>query len=261
VLAGEIGREIGRPVQPPAPAILSPTERRRASLVVRLALAVAGEAAAMSAIPPQDLRAVFGSSNGDGAVLHAILESLTRGDGQVSPTQFHNSVHNAAAGYWTIGTGSRLPATCIGCHDFTAGTALLAAAVEVEAERAPVLLCVYDAPMPPPLDQVRSTAEAFAAALVLAPPGRGMASLRLGLVPGDAQGDAPGDGPGDGPGDAPRDAPRDASAAPGCNPAALLLPLLQRLAGAGYGAVRLPLLDAALEITVEPCSPAPRSPP
>ena len=64
-------------------------------------------AAEASGLPYTTLRPVFASGNGDGITVGAILEMLTKPDGFVSPTQFHNSVHNAAAGYWSIGTGSR----------------------------------------------------------------------------------------------------------------------------------------------------------
>ena len=152
----------------PAPTILSSTERRRTSRVTRLALAAASDAVAQSGIAPAQLRPVFGSANGDGTTVSSILEALSRPAGQVSPTQFHNSVHNAAAGYWSIGTASAQPALCLGCHDSTWAAALLAALAETRAGT-PVLLVVYDAALPPPLDAVRPTADAFAAALVLSP--------------------------------------------------------------------------------------------
>ena len=51
--------------------------------------------------------------------------------GFVSPTQFHNSVHNAAAGYWSIGVGSTAarPA-CIACDDWTFAASLMKAVAE-----------------------------------------------------------------------------------------------------------------------------------
>ncbi len=162
-------------VPPPPPAILSATERRRTGLAVRLALTAASEASARAGIAPGACRSIFATSNGDGAVVHAILDSLTQPEPLVSPTQFHNSVHNVAAGYWSIGTGSQLPASCLGCHDATFGAALLAASAEAVIEACPVLLCVYDAPLPFPLDAVRPTLGAFACAFVLAPdPGEGI---------------------------------------------------------------------------------------
>ena len=172
VLAGVAPWQPGEVVLPP-PAILSATERRRTGPVARLALAVASEAAAASGLPAASLRPVFGSGNGDSVTVCAILDALVRSDGLVSPTQFHNSVHNAAAGYWSIGTGSGRPATCLGCYDWTFGAALMKAVAECAAEREPVLLCLYDAPMPSPLDVKRPTTGLFGAAVVLAPDGRG----------------------------------------------------------------------------------------
>ena len=243
VLAG-LAPRVARDSPPPAPAMLSATERRRASLVVRLALHVAQEASAMSGLPPGALRSVFGTSNGDGAVVHAILQSLAAGDGQVSPTQFHNSVHNAAAGYWTIGAGSRQPATCIGCHDATAGMALLTAAAELHVERAPVLLCVYDAAMPEPLHRKRPTEGGFAAALVLSPAGTGgIAEIAVRFSPGP-----------------PAPAQWEACAPSRANAAARMLPLLRAFARGQPATVPLAVLDGHVLVTVFPCSTAGGSP-
>ena len=181
ILAGE-APYLPRPSPPPPPALLAPTERRRTGPVVRLALAAAHEAAVASGIDPATLRSVFGSSNGDGVVVGAILGAMAAGapgERVVSPTQFHNSVHNAAAGYWSIATASRAPATCLGAHDATWPAALLKAMADVAAEHQPVLLVCYDHPLPAPLDALRPTADAFAAALVLAPPRPGFPALHV----------------------------------------------------------------------------------
>jgi hypothetical protein len=172
VLAGEAPWQPGEVVLPP-PAILSPTERRRTGPVARLALAVATAAAEASGLPPASLRPVFGSGNGDTVTVGGILEALTADDAFVSPTQFHNSVHNAAAGYWSIGTGCQWAATCIGAFDWTFGASLMKAVAECEAAGEPVLLCLYDVPMPPPLNAKRPTSSVFGAAFVLTPDGPG----------------------------------------------------------------------------------------
>ena len=51
--------------------------------------------------------AVFSSSSGDGQNCHESVRSARVSDRRVSPTRFHNSVHNAAAGYWSIATGAK----------------------------------------------------------------------------------------------------------------------------------------------------------
>lgn len=167
--------------------MLGATERRRTGPVVRLALAVAEDAVRGSGLEPGGLRSVFGSSNGDGVVVGRILEDLARagpGEKVVSPTQFHNSVHNAAAGYWSIGHGSREPATCLGAHDATWAASLLKAGVEMAAEGEAVLLCVYDHPLPAPLAALRPTADPFGAGFVLGPAGGEGVGFRLGFVAG-----------------------------------------------------------------------------
>jgi beta-ketoacyl synthase-like protein len=187
---------------------------------------------------------VFASSNGDGAVVGAILETLTDPLGAISPTQFHNSVHNAAAGYWGIGMGSTSPSVSVGGHDDTVAAGLLQAAAAASARRRRVLFCAYDAPLPQPLSAVRRTTVPFAAAVVLLPePGASArAALALRFRPG-----AP-------PQPAASEAadPLDALAAE--NPAARALPLLRALAARRPAALRLPLLgDASLEIELAPC--------
>jgi Beta-ketoacyl synthase, N-terminal domain len=152
-----------------APRILSERERRRSSPTMRLALHTALEAVERSGLAPETLAVVFASANSDGLVLHSLLESLSRHPTAVSPTQFHNSVHNAAAGYWSIGVRARTPSTCISAHDYSFGAALLKGAAEVVSENQPVLITAYDSPFLEPLNAKRPLSAPFAVALVLVP--------------------------------------------------------------------------------------------
>ena len=220
----------------------------------------------MSGLEPGALRAVFGSANGEGTVMHAILESLAAAEGHVSPTQFHNSVHNAAAGYWTIGTGSRQPATALSCHDGTVGMALLNAIIEMHVDRAPVLLCVYDLPLPEPLHAKRPVQHGFAAALVLAPPGEfslGIADLDVAFFPSLPFGREGRDA-----GSLPSPPRQDEASSPSpflaltsANPAARMLPLLELLARGQAGAVSFAALGGQIRVAVTRCSTAAESPP
>jgi Beta-ketoacyl synthase, N-terminal domain len=247
VLAGREPWVPGEVALPP-PALLPPTERRRTSPAVRLALAAVAEAATGEDAAALDT--IFASSNGDGTVVGAILEALTDPAGAISPTQFHNSVHNAAAGYWGIGVGSLRPSVSVGGHDDTLAAGLLqaVAAVATGGEgggRGGLLFCAYDAPLPQPLAGVRHTTVPFAAAMVLRPveagggsPARAVLELRYVAEPAPA---AP----------PPVDA-LDALAAE--NPVARALPLLRALAARRPARLRLPLLgDAHLDLVLEPC--------
>jgi hypothetical protein len=241
VLAGE-APYIKVPAQIPAAVILAPNERRRAGPLTRLALAVAWEASNASGLPPASLRSVFASSNGDGATVHAILETLTGPDPHISPTHFHNSVHNAAAGYWSIGVGSAQPATCIGCHDYTFAAALIAAASEATVEQQPVLLCIYDIPLPEPLNGARPSAGIFGAGLVFSPTPLPLASTRVQISW------RPNTTPPE------RAAPQQQLAGLAlANPAARSLRLLEALARQQVDRLAVALLEGHVEVIVQPC--------
>ncbi len=102
-------------------------------------------------------------------ICHEICETLASADRQLSPTRFHNSVHNAAAGYWSLATGATAASTALCAHDgsFTAG--LLEALALVSADRVAVMLNAYDTGYPEPLRAKRPLPDSFAVALILTP--------------------------------------------------------------------------------------------
>lgn len=158
-----------RPTTIPAPEGLPPAERRRTGGTVKLAVSVAQQAVAAAGIDPRGLPAVFTSSGGDGFICHEICETLASTDRQLSPTRFHNSVHNAAAGYWSLATGATAASTALCAHDGSFAAGLLEALALVAAERVPVLLSAYETSYPEPLRAKRPLPDSFAVALVLAP--------------------------------------------------------------------------------------------
>ena len=60
----------------------------------------------------------------------------------VSPTKFHNSVHNASTGYWSIATGSHFAANAISAYADTVAASLLEGAVQAVEEDLPVLVAL-----------------------------------------------------------------------------------------------------------------------
>ena len=165
----------------PPPLTLSGAERRRSPDSVRLALHVAEQAREMSGLDGAAMASVFGSTTGDGAVMVRGLEMLTGQDCRVSPTDFHNSVHNAAVGYWAIGAGSHQTATSISAGENTFAAALLKASLQAQSGGSPVLLCVYDVPYPEPMHAKRPVSGPFAAAFVLRSQRGARAMARLSL--------------------------------------------------------------------------------
>ena len=140
------------------PNLLPPNERRRASPTVRMAFRIAEELISHSSVAADQLACVFSSADGDLTIAHRICFSLADAARLVSPTDFHNSVHNAAAGYWSIAANAKGPSTAIAAFDHSFAIGLLEAHSMVQIEKQPVMLVVYDVPAPPPLQASRPVA-------------------------------------------------------------------------------------------------------
>ncbi len=153
---------------PYAPALLPPNERRRATAAVRQAFRAAEDAIGPGS-DPQALASVFASSDGDMTVLHRICEALAGEPRVISPTDFHNSVHNAASGYWSIAAQCMRPTTTLAAFDASFIVGMLEAAALVRDLDADVLLVAYDAVAPAPLREKRPLTLAASVALVLGP--------------------------------------------------------------------------------------------
>lgn len=151
----------------PAAGVLAAGERRRAPESVLLACEVATQACTAANRPPAGLACVFASMQGDSAIMDYMCTTLADDPRELSPTRFHNSVHNAAAGYWTIATGCHAASTAVsaGRGSFAAG--LFESVVQVLAERAPVLFVAFDIGARGALAEVVPNHVPFGIALVL----------------------------------------------------------------------------------------------
>lgn len=157
----------------PAPAavaaseLLPAAERRRTPVPVKLALGVGQEAFRNADRDMSTTATVFTSSSGEGETLHHMCETLASAEREVSPTRFHNSVHNAAAGYWSIATRCQEASTSLCAYDASFGAGLLEAAVQALAGAKPVALIAYDQPYPEPLHSARPILGCFGVAILL----------------------------------------------------------------------------------------------
>ncbi|HUB89550.1 MAG TPA: beta-ketoacyl synthase chain length factor [Dyella sp.] len=172
----------GMPAAPgirPAAAALSPNERRRAPESVLVAIEAASQAIALSGRTMENLACVFASAYGDQATTDYMCRVLARVPTELSPTRFHNAVHNAAAGYWTIATACRAPSSAICAGNASFGAGLLEAAVLARAEDRPVLLVCSDSAGIGPLGELIGCTSAFGCALVVSPSTHTGTRLRL----------------------------------------------------------------------------------
>ncbi|MDP9899489.1 beta-ketoacyl synthase chain length factor [Variovorax ginsengisoli] len=163
----------GAPVDPPAkrpsPQVLAPAERRRAPDTVALALEVASAAIAGAGRDAKDLPCVFVSAHGDLGINDYMCSTLAKDPMLLSPIKFHNSVHNAAVGYWTIGTGCMAASNSISAYAQSFASGLLEAAAQCAADDQAVLLVGYDMPSVGALSSVTTSRGLLAVALVISP--------------------------------------------------------------------------------------------
>ncbi len=221
-----------------APGRLPRNERRRATPITRLAFAACEDALRAQA-PNLGLHTVFASCSGDFDIIDKICRALSTDPHSVSPMHFHNSVHNAPAGYWSIACGETRPSVSLSARDASVAAGLIEAALQLQdAPEQPVLLVCYDVATPPPLSMARPIPIPFACALLLSADDEGT-GLSLELV----------------------DDQTPASRMDGeleqlrlANPAARALPLLQALATGQATRVTLPASHGQLRICVIPGS-------
>jgi len=220
--------EAGTPPAPaprPVPALLPPNERRRAPDTVAVSQEVAHAACKAAGRDPRSLASVFASVHGDLAITHYMCETLASDPSLLSPTKFHNSVHNAAAGYWTIATGCMQPYTAVSAWHHTFAAGLLEALLQSTCNHDPVLYVAYDVEARGALATMAPSSGMLGAAVVLAPERTCSASWQVDWDSVSVA-QAGGDGP---------------HLRPGDNAMAACLPLLTALAREAPAQLALPL--------------------
>jgi hypothetical protein len=243
VLEGSLPYQSDRCVLP-LPMALPPAERRRAGAVVKVSLAVGQEAVTASGLQAADLPSVFSSSSGDAINCHEICNTLASSDRLISPTRFHNSVHNAASGYWSISSGAMASSSVLCARDASFAAGFLEAMTQVVIEQTSVLLVAYDTDYPEPLRSVRPVPDTFGVGLVLSPQRSDRSLAQWTLEPAHCfTGSA-----------ATRLDDATLEQVRSSIPAARCLPLLRRIAAQSSGEVVLDYLEGLqLAIQVAPC--------
>lgn len=210
------------------PSLLPANERRRASESVKLAFAVCEPIFLAHEDRLKAAPSVFASSGGDYIIFDKVCRALCTQERHVSPTLFHNSVHNAPAGYWSIASESMALSTSIAAGTYTAAAGVLEAAAIACEQSSPVLLACYDICPVSPIADVRNIDFPFGFGLLLdtQPSEHSLASLQVGLG-ATRQSEPP--------------LPASLSAIAEGNPVASVLPLLHHLACLQSGTVALAL--------------------
>jgi hypothetical protein len=206
-------------------AWVPPRLLRGSSRLTRMFGEAAAQAVTAAGRDPKTIATIYTSSYGEIETMVLLLDTIFRGDCQLSPMRFKNSVHNAGSGLGSIGQGNTAFSTALaaGARSFEAGM-LEALALVNERGGDAVVSCADDV-IPAPLSRAERgehPREALSVGVVISaePTERSLARITRVLalpvrapMPGEALGRA---------------------IAPGLrnNPAAHALPLFDALVGA-----------------------------
>jgi hypothetical protein len=215
-------------------------ELRRASPVIRLVLQVTALHSDFASLDLSICRPVFTCSDGDMHVIDNICLALKTPGRPVSPTQFHNVVHNAAAGHWSLGVKSVAPSISISARYGSFAAGIMEAIGCLEEDGLPVLLVSYMHPGPPRLDKYRPRFRPFALSMLLQSERTPDTAFVLHTQLSGGERDTPVGDP-------------DLERLRALNPAAKALPLLLAMAAGKETSIDLSLEYATLEVEIRQC--------
>lgn len=154
------------PTEPnPVPAnLIKPMMRRRMSSLSKLAL----QAALQISVDQEIDYIIFSSRHGELTRTAKLIEDIMAGQ-DASPMAFSQSVHNTAAGLFTISANRATPVTSLAAVESTLHHALIEASIYLyENPNASVLLVDFDEPLPAPYQNFeQQTYQGYAFASIL----------------------------------------------------------------------------------------------
>ena len=134
----------------PASSRLRGSLRRRATSQTRAAIEVFDQVVSRAGWDGSTVFALWGTAHGEHATSISMFEGMARGEGKVSPTQFHNSVHNAAGGYASIAEKNTMTSTTLTGGGELVMSGFLEASSLLRAGGHEVVLIFFDEPLQGP---------------------------------------------------------------------------------------------------------------
>lgn len=123
---------------------------RGTSLLTRMLGECASQAAQRGGLDPKSCATVYGSALGEFETMVVLLDTIFRGDGQLSPMRFKNSVHNAASGLGSIGQGNAGFSTALAAGRRSFEASMLEGLVLASETGGDVVVSVADDALPEP---------------------------------------------------------------------------------------------------------------
>jgi len=144
-------------IEAPDVALLVGPLRRRSTRFTRMAVDVLHQATTEARCDVTTVPSVWATSNGEHTTAISILGMMRRSEGKLSPTHFHNSIHNTASGYASIATGNGAPSTTLSGGAELVASSFLEAICHLEASAGDVVVVLADEPLLPPFDRAGGT--------------------------------------------------------------------------------------------------------
>ena len=177
----------------PAAELLHPRLRRRTSVLTRASVTALEAAVREGGADLASVRFVLVSSFGEIETTVELLAQLADPQGPVSPTKFHNSVHNTATGYMSIANGNHREATALAGGPHNLEIAMLEVLTGLAIDGGDAVLLVGEELLPEPFARADGDPTFALALLLSAEPARARhpssRDLRVTLepVPSDAE--------------------------------------------------------------------------
>ena len=131
---------------------------RGTSLLTRMLGECAAQAAKHGGVDPKTCATVYGSALGEFETMVLLLDTIFRGDGQLSPMRFKNSVHNAASGLGSIGQGNAGFSTALAAGRRSFEASMLEGLVLASETGGDVIVSVADDELPEPFSELGAAA-------------------------------------------------------------------------------------------------------
>ncbi|MBL4762125.1 MAG: beta-ketoacyl synthase chain length factor [Gammaproteobacteria bacterium] len=176
VFAGKLPYKTEHSIQPSS-ALIPANIERRCSASTLLSVHVAELTLHHSAYVMDDINAVFVSSVGDPDIDDRLCVSVAADVPMPSPILFHNSVHNAPAGYWSIATASQSYTNSLAAGNASYIAGFLSAYTQMLSENKPVMLVAYDQPLQGRMADNHILSKPFACSMLLTPEKTGQSLL------------------------------------------------------------------------------------
>jgi len=137
----------------PAAKLLEGALRRRASPLTRMSVEVFEQAMRTSSFDPAEIPTIWATAHGEHDTAIKLLKMMRRGEGKLSPTHFHNSVHNTPSGYASISAGNCSASTTLTGGPELVASSLLEAFCRLEAGAGEIVVVLADEPLQAPFDR------------------------------------------------------------------------------------------------------------